>query len=375
MSRSDDGLVTGKLDGRLLAIVSGKGGSGKTMIAAEIADVVAKNSDLEVILLDADLGTGGLSYYLGLHYIRNIRNGLTDLLLKPQPDSPEELLQRVELPGYGSYLFLPVGDFRKLHSNRRLAASDAFPVPHDDLAVLGETLNRLRAPKTLVIVDCRGGVDSELAEICSVVDEILLISEADATSFQATRHVAEALADLDLGRKITGFILNKVLEDPAVLLRSASSAFGAQFLGAIPFDLDATKSFLVGDLPSRRSIFALHVQEAISKAYPKSVDRPIGRVWQGKDYANLSLRTRGESLAGLVFALTISVLGLFSAINLISGVGNLTSLLVLTALLSLCGLIASIDASRKLVGAMLDRYFGSAGGRSEDWRQRYTWDR
>ena len=61
--------------GASIAIVSGKGGSGKTFIAAELASLIAAR--IPVTLMDADTGTGGLSYYLGLKYVRNITEGFT----------------------------------------------------------------------------------------------------------------------------------------------------------------------------------------------------------------------------------------------------------------------------------------------------------
>jgi septum site-determining protein MinD len=354
---------SGQLAGRALAVVSGKGGSGKTMIAAAIAVIAtapAAWSEIdEVVLVDADFGTAGLSYYLGQRYVRNIRSGMTDLVFndkrKKQLDL-EQMLQKVaELSPARPCLFLPIGDFRRLLSPRE---SDYIKeiVSADIVSTLNRVIKELRKPNRLVIVDCRGGVDDELIAVCQAVDEIVLVAEADTTSFQATRHVSDALVDRHLSHKITGFVLNKVLEDPSVLQRTISSTFGTRYLAAVPFDLEASRAFLVGRLPTPQSVFLTHVQEALSKAYPADVDPPMGRVWQPADYANLSLRSPGESQAGLFLGLVIGVTGLLTAIE--TAVGTPSPLLVteMVGVLTMIGLLASIEATRRLIAALFERW-------------------
>ncbi|WP_305418184.1 nucleotide-binding protein [Photobacterium leiognathi] len=65
---------------KTIAIVSGKGGSGKTMLTATIAKIL-DISGSSVLLIDADFGTAGLTYYLGLNEVNNISVGLANLIL------------------------------------------------------------------------------------------------------------------------------------------------------------------------------------------------------------------------------------------------------------------------------------------------------
>lgn len=74
-ARDQDGRRVGKS----IAVVSGKGGSGKTMVAVALAQGVAL-AERSCILIDADFATGGLTYYLTFRNFKNARIGLSDIL-------------------------------------------------------------------------------------------------------------------------------------------------------------------------------------------------------------------------------------------------------------------------------------------------------
>src|SRR6266576_1279004 len=125
--------------GASVAVVSGKGGSGKTVVAAEIASLMSRQS-LNVILMDADTATGGLSYYLGLKYVRNITEGFTSYALAknsgtPRAEQPNlmELIQVVSDDYSGTrFGFLAIGDHRRL--------SRVFDTPGRSTQSLGSLL-------------------------------------------------------------------------------------------------------------------------------------------------------------------------------------------------------------------------------------------
>src|SRR5688572_12115014 len=69
------------LSAETLAVVSGKGGSGKTLVATAIAHGLAL-CEKKVLLVDTDTGTGGLSYYLGFSAYKQTREGLTEFIVE-----------------------------------------------------------------------------------------------------------------------------------------------------------------------------------------------------------------------------------------------------------------------------------------------------
>src|SRR5271169_909734 len=96
---------------RSVAVVSGKGGSGKTMIAAVMAELVDSVGGSS-ILVDADTGTAGLSFYLGLEQVRNTSVGVSNLLTLDDSETPlmVDPLQPIRYLSRGR--FLSAGDRR-----------------------------------------------------------------------------------------------------------------------------------------------------------------------------------------------------------------------------------------------------------------------
>lgn len=278
---------------RTIALVSGKGGSGKTMIATAMGlQFGSSDHNLRIILIDADTATAGMSYYLGLKEVQNTRTGLSSLSLEPEKYDDDDrattkLLQPIRSyrrpsPNSAGWLrFLPVGDHRKInreYQRPRPESSDRTPLAQ----ILKKTVQKFQEYADVLIVDCRGGIDDESLAVCDAVDDIILIVEPDTTSFQASRYLVDVLSEVDLAYKLRGFVINKVYSNPESIIRSGD--FGTQFLAAIPLDISASRSFLVGDAPSRSSIFSRHVEQALSRAYPDQIPPPHGRIWGPRDY-------------------------------------------------------------------------------------------
>ncbi|GIE20434.1 AAA family ATPase [Winogradskya humida] len=350
---------------RGMAFVSGKGGSGKTLIAAEVASILSRYH--EVCLVDADVGTAGLSYYLGLKYVRNIRKGLSDLLLRPSPEPPAAYVQPIigrsaRSDFFESVSLLPLGDHRRITR----ALRDNHERPNFAFRI-SSVVEQLMVENPLVVVDCRGGIDDESIAVCQAVDDIFLIVESDTTSFQASRHLVDTLSDLDLVHKLRGFIINKVYSNPEAVIRAGAGDFGSQFLVAIPFDFAATRSFLIGDLPGQGSAFAVHVQEALSKAYPEVVPRPTGQVWSEKDYDGLDTVAPESSRGGILLSVLLVTLATVMLLSEVfgTGLGLLQLRLGLTAMV-LLGVAAGAEPSRRAVGWLIGRYLKAFSPRRAD---------
>jgi len=282
-----------------MAIVSGKGGSGKTIVSTVMAATVLDASP--VILMDADIGTAGLTYYLASDHVRNIRTGLSDVCTYsadqgPGARVPLSMVQRALQPvkGYDRLWFYGIGDHRKL-----VRLQDRVDIG----SLIAETIDHLSGLGAL-LVDCRGGIDEDSLAVCRVVDDIALVTEPDITAYQATRHLVDVLSDHDLAHKLRGFFLNKVFQNPSQIRARGTTEFGCQFLAAIPHDIEVMRSFFIGDIPAPSSSFSTHVREGCSRLYPEVVNAPSGRVWAFHEYDRTTISDpdgiRGGNLAAIV---------------------------------------------------------------------------
>jgi septum site-determining protein MinD len=279
--------------GKTMAIVSGKGGSGKTMVAVALAQGIAL-ADRSCILIDADFATGGLTYYLTFRNFKNARIGLSDIL---EDESLEGDVSRCIIAGTPTrptedwllnISLLPIGDQRRIED----IAADNIRLE------MKFVLDLVRNLFDFVIVDCRGGIDKQSISICSLVDEIFIVAETDTTSIKSSQHLVDVIADAGLRAKIVGFALNKVIDDPIPLARTASSLLGVPYLGAIPFDIEATRAYIQGHIPSSQSLFCRHVFSLIDKVF-KKIDKYSGlSTLSPGDFGTFTLRSVESRLGG-----------------------------------------------------------------------------
>lgn len=212
-----------------------------------------------------------MTFYLGLKLVENTGFGIADIVNRLHRSSGVEtnktrtkrgdpadvqemdrLLNRAIQPikGFSKASFLPMGEPRRLYG----------AVEESEITkTLKLLLRNLLEKHQWIIVDCRGGIDQDSLEICKAVDDILLVVETDTTSFQATQYLVDVLSNHDLLHKLRGFFINKVFDNPNYIARTGTSVFRTQYLSSIPFDLEATRNFLVGDVPLRNSLFGIHL--------------------------------------------------------------------------------------------------------------------
>jgi len=341
-----------RLQGRAIALVSGKGGSGKTIVAAVMAKVLGL-SDVAPLLVDADLGTAGLSFYLGLDLVANTTRGLSDAFRHDRngalPSDAEitSWIQLIKVP-YPAY-FLSAGDHRRYPRDISDGALNA---------VFEQVIHGLKRSGEAVIVDCRGGIDNESLAACRAVDDIILIVETDTTSFQASQYLVEVLGENNIASKLRGFIVNKVFEDPTSIVRNGTGLFRCQCLGAIPLDLDAMRDFFSGRVPPVSSIFGKHVHFAICKGYPEALPLPSGRPFDFREYSEVGLTNLDSVRGGILSAMAIIMAIGFYIAAVRPGFGTFANpkLDLAVASLAVFGLLGSLNNTRKAMGRVIDVY-------------------
>jgi flagellar biosynthesis protein FlhG len=286
----------------VLAIVSGKGGSGKTLIATAIAEGLAICEN-RVLLVDADLATGGLSYYLGFSSYSRAREGLSEFIMGRTKHSLPIASARPEVVfnhrSFGLVDLVPVGEHRLLQ--------------RDGNSLDEEVLSRLLSAASeydFVIFDCRGGIDHESLSVCTAAQEILVVVETDAAAIQASQHLINVLSESGNGRKVAGFILNKVMDDPSSLAKAGISLFRSECLGAVPFDIEATRSFIKGEIPQDTSLFAKHVFRITAKLFPKRASE-LERytILRNEEFGTVTLKGPDYRYGALLIGLYLALLG------------------------------------------------------------------
>ncbi len=151
--------------GRLALICSAQPNEGKTFCAINLALSMTSESDLEVLLVDADVAKPQILSTLGL----SGSEGLMDALADPAIDA-ESLIIRTYIP---NLLVLPAG--RQSHSDTELLASARTRAVIDRLAA--------HNPRRIVIFDSAPALAASPASVLAMhVGQTLLVVRADHTT-------------------------------------------------------------------------------------------------------------------------------------------------------------------------------------------------
>lgn len=164
-----------------IALLSGKGGSGKTTLALSIADLLCR-CDVQTLLVDCDLYTNGATYFYESQLLE-CKNK------QPQLYSLKNLLNSNICANNISPLRIsPKLDFISSvpEISKRYLTDDA--IWHRDSAIrLQELLDWARQSYDVILFDCQAGYTELLPTLLPQMDGDLFVLEADSVSASALR--------------------------------------------------------------------------------------------------------------------------------------------------------------------------------------------
>jgi septum site-determining protein MinD len=212
--------------GELIAIASGKGGTGKTSICAGIATALAEMGE-KVLCIDCDVGLRNLDISLGLGQ----EGAVSFLDVMAGRYSLSDALQH---PAYENLRFLtaPMN-----------CAADAI----DGVAFAG-LLQRSREQFSYVLLDAPAGVDAGFRLAAGNADRVLLVCGADPASIRDASLTAHVLARM--GKASVRLIVNRVNKKIAASLGKTVDDImdfaGLPLMGVVPEDAQVTLSAAFG---------------------------------------------------------------------------------------------------------------------------------
>jgi pilus assembly protein CpaE len=241
--------VPGKAAAPLVAILGPKGGTGKTLIATNLAVALAQR-DANVVLVDLDLQFGDIGLALGLSPERTMYD-----LMKAGPPFDHEKLDRhlIRHPSGVKVLIAPT------RPDQASAVSIDF---------LRDIYASLRTMCDAVVVDTPPGFTPEVIATIDVSTDICMVGMLDSLSLKNTKLGLETLDLMGYDTDHVSLVLNRADSRVGITPDDVSTIVGRSPDVAVPSDREIPRSVNEGT-----PIVAARPSSGAAKAFRSLADR------------------------------------------------------------------------------------------------------
>ena len=206
--------------GELIAVLSGKGGTGKTSVCAGLATALAE-AGTKVLCIDCDVGLRNLDISPGMAELGSL--------------SFEDVCS-------GGYT-LDQATAHPLYSNLRfLTAPITCDAAQVDRKAFYQMLRKARAQFNYVFLDAPAGIDAGFQLAARYADRVLLVTGADPAAVRDARRAGELLEQM--GKADVRLIVNRVSKKMLGVMRSTvddvMDKAGLPLIGVVPDDSAVT---------------------------------------------------------------------------------------------------------------------------------------
>ena len=237
--------------GELIAVLSGKGGTGKTSVCAGLATALAA-SGRRVLCVDCDVGLRNLDISLGL-------TDVPCLSFLEICRGDYSLAQAAVHPQYASLSFLTAPMNCAIES----IDADAF----------GEMVHEARKVFDYIFLDTPAGVDAGFRLTASFADRCILVTGPGPAAVRDARRVGDLLELMGKTnvRLVVNRVNKKMVSAMDITIDDVMDSAGLPLLGVVPEDIQVTLAAAVGS-----PLLICKPRCAAAKAYRRIANRIQG---------------------------------------------------------------------------------------------------
>src|SRR5947207_10213191 len=245
--------MPGRAKAPLVAILGPKGGTGKTLIATNLAVALAQR-DANVVLVDLDLQFGDIGLALGLSPERTMYD-----LMKAGPPFDHEKLDR--------HLIKHSSGVKVLIAPTRPDQASAVSIEY-----LRDVYASLRTMCDAVVVDTPPGFTPEVIATIDVSTEICMVGMLDSLSLKNTKLGLETLDLMGYDTEHVSLVLNRADSRVGITPDDVSTIVGRSPDISVPSDREIPRSVNEGTpiVAARQSSGAAKAFRALADRYAKT---------------------------------------------------------------------------------------------------------
>lgn len=214
--------------GRVITVISPKGGSGKTIVSANLAVGLARRAPGDVVLLDLDAPFGAVSQALGMVPERTLADAVAAL------DELDGAMLRGFLTRHESGLYA-------LCAAHRLAPGELIPC-----AALTVVIGLLASQFGWLVIDTPGGLRDHTLAALDLSTDVVLIADMDVPSVRGLRKTLDALDALGMRSPTRHLVLNRSNSRVRIDKEAVATVAGISIAVEVPSSRDVPVSLNEG---------------------------------------------------------------------------------------------------------------------------------
>jgi len=226
----------------IINIVSGKGGTGKTLMNAVLADFLGLGG-ISVLVIDLDISVRGLTALLYFHkgeslsLIDKSQFSVAELFVKKVQEQDSSNIKKLGISRYNRFDVLPA--VSRIDAN--LNFNDILPASKEEaVRIIKSLLDMVPHDYDLILLDSRAGYDEMVAATHNLSNASVCVEEDDSISKITSDNLIRQLKN-DSDNPV--FRLTNKSRQNEESSTSYNENLGVTDLGKIPFDIDVMNSF------------------------------------------------------------------------------------------------------------------------------------
>lgn len=242
--------------------ISGKGGSGKTTIAAMIIRLLSKQTNMPILAVDADPNSC-LDLTMGIKPVRTISQIREETVEKSPSNAGMDRVRSFE---YGIQQAITEADGFDLLTMGQPEGPGCYCAANN---LLRKFMDKLSSTYGFVVMDNEAGMEHLSRRTTNSVDLLCIVAEATASGMVTAQRIFDLAEQLPISIKKIGIIWNKVVNSEHSTADS-KKLNAIDTFGCIPYDKAVLDASMQG-----KTIFEIEKDSPAFSAMRKIIERKL----------------------------------------------------------------------------------------------------